>query len=221
MGWPSAPLPGFSGRRKVLSPRSFISVSVRRAPSPSHQLMTPDAEEAPARRLLQLGDVLVVDAEAALAEVLVGQPHQAEERVGEGELAVDAVGLELAQAGVDVGGARPGERVVLHEHGGELAGQERAAADGEVPGAVVVHDPRGLLLQLLGEPLVEDVVGQRDVVVGREHLRCPPAARWRRRRVALAVLRRTEALGRIGERASCVDMVPLPLAEPAQNTSTS
>ncbi len=37
----SRSLPGESGMRKVLSPSAFSSLSVRRAPSASHQLMRP------------------------------------------------------------------------------------------------------------------------------------------------------------------------------------
>ena len=48
--------------------------------------------------------------------------------------------------------------------------QERLAVDGERPGAVDVDDPRGLVLHRRRELLVEDVLGQRDVVVGGEHL---------------------------------------------------
>ena len=88
-------------------------------------------------------------------------------------------------------------------------GQEGAPADGEVPRAVLVDDPGGLLLQLLGEPLVEDVGGQRDVVVGGEHLGAGRQARPTGG-VSLAVLRRPEPLRRIGERAvpAVMDLPP-------------
>ena len=66
--------------------------------------------------------------------------------------------------------AGAGQRVVLHQHGGELPGQEGLPADGEGPGAVLVDDAGRLVLHRRREPLVEDVLGQRDVVVGREDL---------------------------------------------------
>ena len=68
----------------------------------------PDAVEAAVRALLQLGDVLVVDAEAELADLLVGPAHEPEQGVGERQLPVDAVGLELAEPRLGVvGGRRP------------------------------------------------------------------------------------------------------------------
>ena len=41
IGLPSSFLPGDSGMRKVFSPSSFSSRRVRRAPSASHQLISP------------------------------------------------------------------------------------------------------------------------------------------------------------------------------------
>src|SRR3546814_17120007 len=91
--------------------------------------------------------------------------HEAGQRVREGQLAVDAVGLELADASLAVVGARPAQRVVLHQHGGELLRQEGLPADGQRPRAILVDHARSLLLERLREALVEDVLGQRDVVV--------------------------------------------------------
>ena len=48
--------------------------------------------------------------------------------------------------------------------------QDRLAVHPDHPAAVDVHDARRPVLHALGEPLVEDVVGQRDVVVGGEDL---------------------------------------------------
>ena len=223
MGLPSSPLPGFSGSQKVLRPRSFISASVRRAAVAVPPVDHPDAVEAAVRALLQLGDVLVVDAEAQLPDVLVGPAHQPEQRVGEGQLAVDAVGLELAQARVDVVGARARQRVVLHQHRGELPRQEGLPADGERPGAVVVDDPRA--------PGPSSTPGTarrrcpRRARCGRRRRtpRCRPAARPSRWRVPWRSFGGTEPLRRIGERAvpaSSCDRDP-PRAAWSQNTLTS
>ena len=106
MGLPSSPAPGLSGSQNVVRPRSFISVERPAAPLAVPPVDHADAEEAAARLLLQLGDVLVVDAEAELADLLVGPAHETEQRVGEGQLAVDAVGLELAERARRVVGAR-------------------------------------------------------------------------------------------------------------------
>ena len=80
-----------------------------------------DAEDASAGALLHVGDVLVVDPEADLADLLVGPAEQGQDRVGEGELLVDPLGVERREAGVDVAGVRAGQRVVLGEHLEELA----------------------------------------------------------------------------------------------------
>ena len=95
--------------RNVFSPSAFSSSTVRRVPSASHQLTRPDAEDAAVRPLLDLGDVLVVDPEAQLADLAVGPAEQGEDRVGEGELLVDALGVEGGEPGVDVAAcATPG-----------------------------------------------------------------------------------------------------------------
>ncbi len=70
----------------------------------------------PPERSCTLGDVLVVDPEAELADLLVGPAEQRQDRVREGELPVDALGVERREAGVDVAGVRAGQRVVLREH---------------------------------------------------------------------------------------------------------
>src|SRR5262249_16162617 len=98
----------------------------------------------------------------------------------------------------DVVGRRAGEVVVLHEHPTEVAAGPGLALHPDHVGAVLVPDPRGGTLEVVGEALVEDVVGDRDVVVGREDL-----GSWRQsgetslRRVSAAVLRCAETFWRI------------------------
>ena len=52
----------------------------------------------------------------------------------------------------------------------ELLDQDRGGVGGDHPATVDVHHPGGPVLHGRRELLVEDVLGQRDVVVGREHL---------------------------------------------------
>ena len=95
--------------RNVFSPSAFSSSSVRRAPVGVPPVDEPDAEDPAARALLDLGDVLVVDPEAELADLPVGPAEQGEDGVGERQLPVDALGVERRQPGVDVAGVRPGD----------------------------------------------------------------------------------------------------------------
>src|SRR3546814_17718098 len=115
----------------------------------------PDAVEAAVGSLLQLCDVLVVDPEAQLAHGLVGPAHEAEQRVREGQLAVDAVGLELADASLAVVGARPAQRVVLHQHCGELLRQAGLPAAGQRTRATLVAPARTQLLARLRDAPAE------------------------------------------------------------------
>ena len=158
-----------------------------------------DAVDASAGALLHVGDVLVVDPEADLADLLVGPAEQRQDRVREGELLVDPFGVERREAGVDVAGVGAGQRVVLGEHLEELRVQDRLAAHADRPAAVDVQDLRDLVLHRLRCPFDEDVLRQRDVVVGGEHLgadRQPEVVRGKRP----AVLGRAPPAGRIGQR---------------------
>ena len=62
---------GIQGNRNVLSPNAFSSASVLRVPF-DPPVDEPDAVEVTVGTLLQIGDVLVVDAEHPLANRLVG-----------------------------------------------------------------------------------------------------------------------------------------------------
>ena len=84
----------------------------------------PDAVEVAVRALLQVGDVLVVDAEYPLAQRLVRVVEQRQHGVGECQLLVDAVLGELADARLDVVGRRAGQVVVLHEHPAEVTAHQ-------------------------------------------------------------------------------------------------
>ncbi len=150
----------------------------------------------PLAALLQVGDVLVVDAEHALAQRLVRVVKQRQHSVGERELLVDAVFMEFADAGLDVVRRRACQIVVLHQHTAEIPTGPRLTLHADHVRAVLVPDPRRRTLQFLGEALVEDVVGHRDVVVGGEDLGAGGQAEVARG-MALAVLGRAEALGRI------------------------
>ncbi len=130
----------------------------------------PDPVDAVVGALLHLGDVLVVDAEAALPHVLVRPTEQGQDGVREGQLLGHTLGLERGETGLHVARVRPRHRVVHRQDLDELSHEDRLPAHAEHPAAVDVHDPRRLLLEVLGQALVEDVDGQRDVVVGREHL---------------------------------------------------
>ena len=167
---PSSSLPGFSGSRNVLSPNDFSSASVLRVPFGIPPVDQADAVEVAVGPLLQVGDVLVVDAEHPLAQRLVRVVEQRQHGVGEGQFLVDAVLVELADARLDVVGRGTGEVVVLHEHAAEVAAGPGLALHADHVGAVLVPDARRGALEVLGEAFVEDVVGHRDVVVGREDL---------------------------------------------------
>ena len=101
-----------------------------------------DAEDAALRSLLHLGDVLVVDPEAELADLAVGPAEQGEDRVGERQLLGDALRVEGREPGVDVARVRARQRVVLREHLDELGHEDGLAVHAEHPAAVDVHDPR-------------------------------------------------------------------------------
>ena len=107
-GCPSGCTPGFSGSQNVLMPSAFASDTRPPRAFAVPPVDEPDAVEAAVGALLQLGEVLVVDPEAQLAHLVVGQPHQRQQRVGERQLPGDAVGVELRQPGVEIGGAAPG-----------------------------------------------------------------------------------------------------------------
>src|SRR5262249_7540839 len=112
----------------------------------------------------------------------------------ERQLPVDAVCGELADSRRDIVGRRTGEVVVLHQDGAEVADHERLALVPHHVCAVLVPDARRLRLEVVGEPLIEDVAGQRYVVVGREHLRSRRKAdRCDVVGVAASVLRGAEA----------------------------
>ena len=145
----------------------------------------PGAVEVPIGALLQLGDVLVVDAERELAKFLVRVVEKRQDGVGEGEFLVDAVLAQLLDPGLDVGARGARQVVVLHQHRAEVARQERLPLAPDLVGAVLVPDPRRLVLEIVREALVEDVVGQRNVVVrGENHgplRQAHIACRWRGR----------------------------------------
>ena len=148
--------------RNVFSPSAFSSVERPAGAVGVPPVDEADAVDAAARALLHLGDVLVVDPEAELADLPVRPAEQGEHRVGEGELPADALGVERREPGVDVAGVRPGDRVVLREHLDELADEDRLAVDAEHPAAVDVHDPGRPVLHALREAA---------------RRRCPPRAR--------------------------------------------
>jgi hypothetical protein len=155
----------------------------------------PDAVEAARRLFLEVGQIFVVDPEAQLAYLGVGVVEQRHQRVGEGQLAGDAVCLELRPAGLEGAGARARQGVVLGEDTGELLGEELAVPGGQVPGVVAVDDPGDAVLERRGGPVVEDVLGERDVVVGREDLGSRRQARRRGGGMSVTVLGRAQPLG--------------------------
>ena len=129
-----------------------------------------DAEDAVVRSLLDLCDVLVVDPEAELTDLSVRPSEQGEDGIRERELLGDALRLERSQSGVDVTGVRPRDRVVLREHLDELRHEDGLPVHADHPSATDVHDAGRPVLHAVGKALVEDVLCQRDVIVGREHL---------------------------------------------------
>ena len=158
-----------------------------------------DAEDAVVRPLLDLRDVLVVDPEAELPDLPVRPPEQGENGVRERQLLGDALRLERRQPRVDVARVRPGDGVVLREHLDELGHEDGLPVHSDHPPTTDVHDPGRAVLHAVGKALVEDVLRQRDVVVGREHLgpRREPEVDDRAR---TAILRRAQTLGRVRQR---------------------
>ncbi len=92
--------------------------------------------------------------------------------MGERQLPVDTVLAELADTCGDVVGGGARQIVVLHEHPAEVTAGPGLTLHAHHVGAVLVPDAGGCgTLEVLGgEALVEDVIGHRDVVVGREDL---------------------------------------------------
>ena len=90
--------------------------------------------------------------------------------------------------------AAPGEVVVLHQHRAEVTRQERLALAADLVRALLVPDPRRLVLQVVGEAVVEDVVGQGDVVIGREDHSSRRQAHIDALRMTAAILRRSDSL---------------------------
>ena len=81
----------------------------------------------------------------------------------------------------------------------EFGHEDRLAVHPEHPPPIDVHDTRSTVLHALGETLVEDVLRQGDVVVGREDVgpsREPEVDEGSR----AAVLRGPQALDRIRQR---------------------
>ena len=146
---------------------------------------------------MQLGDVLVVDAEGELAKFLVRIVEQRQHRVGEGEFFVDAVLVQLLDPGLDVGAGGPGQVVVLHQHRAEVARQERLALAPDLIRAFLIPDPRRLVLEVVREAFVEDVGGQGNVVVRREHHGPLRQAHIAAAGVSTAILRCAKAFGRV------------------------
>ena len=153
--------------------------------------------------LLQLRHVLVVDAERPLAEFFVRVMEERQNRIGEGEFLIDAVLTQLLNAGLDVGARRAGEVVILHQHGTEITGQERLTFTPDLVGAVFVPDPRRLVFELFREAVVEDVVGQRNVVVRRENHRSLRQAHVGVFGVTVPILGGTESPGRVQRQCAC------------------
>ena len=151
-------------------------------------------EEVAVGALLQIGDVLVVDAENAFTQRLVRESEHGQQRIGEGEFPVYAVLTQFAYPRFDVVGGRPGQIVVLHQHRAEDIGQERLPLVTDLVGAVLVPNPRRTVFEVVGKALVEDVGRQRDVGVGGEHLGACGKADVSVG-LAVPVLRRAEAAG--------------------------
>jgi hypothetical protein len=139
--------------------------------------------------------VLVVDAEHALAQRLVRIVEKRQHGVGEREFLVDAVLGEFGDARLDVVRRGTCEVVVLHQHPAEVTAHPRLALHADHVGAVLVPDARRLALQVIGEAFEEDVVGNRDVVVGGEDLGARGQADRYSRRVAFTIFRGAPALG--------------------------
>ena len=101
----------------------------------------------------------------------------------------------------------PGHGVVLREHLDELGHEDGLPVHADHPPTIDVHDARRAVLHAVGKALVEDVLRQRDVVVGREHLgpRGEPEVDERAR---TAILRRAQALGRVRQRPRVTGHLP-------------
>ena len=127
--------------------------------------------------------------------------EQRQNGVGESQFLVDTVLGKLLDARLDVVGGGTGEIVVLHQHAAEVARQEVLPLAAYHVRAVLVPDPRSLLLEVVRKPLVEDVFGHGDVVVGGEHLRARRKPDILLGRVTLPVFRSSVATGRV-ERGS-------------------
>ena len=113
---PSSSLPGFSGSRNVFRPSAFSSVSVRRRPVGVPPVDQADAVEAPVGPLLQLGDVLVVDAEARSRSALSGKCSSASTALGKASSRSTPSAASCSSRRSRSAGARPLQRVVLHQH---------------------------------------------------------------------------------------------------------
>ena len=151
--------------------------------------------------------MLVVDPEAELTDLPVRPSEQGENGVRERELLGDALRLERGEPRVDVARVGPGDRVVLREHLDELGHEDRLPVHADHPAAIDVHDAGRALLHALGKALVEDVLRQRDVVVGREHLG-PGGEPEVDERARVTILRRAQALGRVRQRPRVTGHLP-------------
>ena len=123
--------------------------------------------------------------------------EERQDGVGEREFLLDAVLTQFLNPGLDVGARRTGQVVVLHQHGAEIARQERLSLASDLVGAVLVPDPRRLVFELVREAVVEDVVGDRDVVVRRENDGTVGQTGVDAVRVTVPILGRAEAPGRV------------------------
>ncbi len=153
-----------------MSPRDFSSAIVLPCALGIPPVDQADAVEVSVGAFLQFGHVLVVDPEHPLAQRLVRIVEQRKHGVREGQFLVDPVLGEFANARPDVIGRGAGEIVVLHQDPAEVTTGPGLALHAHHVGAVLVPDARRRALEILGEAFVEDVVGDRDVVVGREDL---------------------------------------------------
>ena len=160
--------------------------------------------------LLQLGDVLVVDAERPLAKFLVRVVEERQDGVWECEFLVDTVLAQLLNPSLDVGACGTGQVVVLHQHRAEIARQEGLSLSADLVGAILVPDPRRLILEVVREPLVEDVGGQRNVVVRRENHGSVRQAHVGAIGVTVPILGCTKSSGRVERNGACLRRHQLP-----------
>ena len=110
-------------------------MTVRRAPSVSHQLIRPTPIDPVVRPLLDLGDVLVVDPEAELANLPVRPAEQGQDGVREGQFLGHALRLQGGEPRLDVARVGPGDRVVLGQHLDELGTRT------DFPSMPITHPP--------------------------------------------------------------------------------